>query len=131
MPRGNKNLETLSRRERQIMDVVYRLGRASIRDVEAELPDAPSYSAVRALVRILEEKGHLRHIQDGARYLYLPTLDRKRARKSALAHLVNTFFAGSATEAVATLLALRGKELSPHELDELGAMIEEARKEGR
>ena len=131
MTRGKPDPVPLSRRERQIMDIVYRRGKVTIRDVLDALPDPPSYSAVRALVRVLEEKGHLQHAQDGPTYVYSPTVARDTARASALAHVVDTFFGGSAGEAVAALLDLEGKDLSRHELDELSAMIEQARKEGR
>lgn len=131
MTRRKSDLDPLSRRERQIMDIVYRRGQATIREVLAELPDPPTYSAVRALVRVLEEKGHLRHRQDGPTYVYSPTRPRDRVGTSALAHVVDTFFGGSASDAVAALLDLEGRELSRAELDELGAMIEQARKEGR
>src|SRR3954470_18784087 len=107
----------LSRRERQIMDVVYRLGKACVSDVLERLPDPPSYSAVRALMRILEEKGHLTHEQDGPRYLYLPTVPRDAAQASALSHLVRTFFGGSAEAAVAALLDLPEGGMSEDELD--------------
>ena len=120
----------LSRRERQIMDSIYRRGRATAADVLEDLPDPPSYSAVRALLRLLEEKGHVRHEQDGPRYVFLPTVTRDRARKSALKHVVRTFFDGSATDAVAALLDGDTK-LDESELDRLSAMIEQARKEGR
>ena len=120
----------LSRRERQIMDVIYRRGRATAAEVLEDLPDPPGYSAVRALLRLLEEKGHVRHEQDGPRYIYAPTVNRERARKSALKHVVRTFFDGSATDAVAALLAGEGK-LDSAELDRLSAMIEQARAEGR
>lgn len=120
----------LSRRERQIMDSIYRRGRATAADVLEDLPDPPSYSAVRALLRLLEEKGHVRHEQDGPRYVFLPTVNRDRARKSALKHVVRTFFDGSATDAVAALLDGDTK-LDESELDRLSAMIEQARKEGR
>jgi BlaI family transcriptional regulator, penicillinase repressor len=120
----------LSRRERQIMDVIYRRGRATAAEVLEDIPDPPSYSAVRAMLRLLEEKGHLRHEQDGPRYVFLPIINRDRARKSALTHVVRTFFDGSATEAVAALLNDGGK-LSEAELDRLSAMIEQAREEGR
>ena len=113
------------------MDIVYRQGRATIRDILDAMPDPPSYSAVRALVRVLEEKGHLQHAQDGPTYVYSPTVARDDARASALAHVVDTFFGGSTSEAVAALLDLEGKDLSKGELDELSAMIEQARKEGR
>jgi predicted transcriptional regulator len=131
MPRRKQEPDPLSRRERQIMDIVFRRGSATIRDVLADLPDPPSYSAVRALVRILEEKGHLQHSEDGPTYVYSPTQRPERARASALAHVVHTFFGGSATDTVAALLDLEGRELSREELDELGALIEQARKEGR
>ena len=131
MARRKHDPDPLSRRERQIMDIVFRRGTATMRDVLADLPDPPSYSAVRALVRILEEKGHLQHSQDGPTYVYSPTQRPERARASALAHVVNTFFGGSASDTVAALLDLEGRELSAGELDELGALIEQARKEGR
>jgi predicted transcriptional regulator len=121
----------LSRRERQIMDVVYRLGKASVTDVLDRLPDPPSYSAVRALMRILEEKGHLSHEQDGPRYVYLPTVPRDAAQASALSHLVRTFFGGSAEAAVAALLELPENGLSGGELDRLSRLIDEARAQGR
>jgi predicted transcriptional regulator len=131
MARRKHDPDPLSRRERQIMDIVHRRGTATIRDVLADLPDPPSYSAVRALVRILEDKGHLQHSEDGPTYVYAPTQRPDRARASALAHVVHTFFGGSATDTVAALLDLEGRELSRDELDELGALIEQARKEGR
>ncbi len=121
----------LSRRERQIMDVVYRLGKASVGEVLERIPDPPSYSAVRALMRILEEKGHLRHEQDGPRYLYLPTEPRDSARRSALSHMVRTFFGGSAEAAVAALLDPSNHRLDDGELDRLSALIEQARGQGR
>ena len=120
----------LSRRERQIMDVIYRRGRATAADVLEGLPDPPSYSAVRALLRLLEEKGHVHHEQDGPRYVYVPTVARDRARRTALKHVVRTFFDGSATEAVAALLDGETR-LADAELDRLSALIEQARKEGR
>jgi len=112
------------------MDVIYRRGRATAADVLEDLPDPPSYSAVRALLRLLEEKGHVRHEQDGPRYVFLPTVNRERARRSALRHVVRTFFDGSPTDAVAALLESDSK-LSESELDRLSAMIQQARKEGR
>lgn len=117
----------LSRRERQIMDVMYRLGRATVAEVLERLPDPPGYSAVRAMLRILEEKGHLRHEQDGPRYVYLPTVPRDSARESALKHVVRTFFNNSTESAVAALLDLRGDDLSDAELDRLSRLIEQAR----
>lgn len=116
----------LSRRERQIMDVIYRRGRATAAEVLDGLPDPPGYSAVRAMLRLLEEKGHVHHEQDGPRYVFLPTVNRDRARKSALEHVVRTFFDGSVTEAVAALLDADAK-LSPADLDRLSMMIENAR----
>jgi BlaI family transcriptional regulator, penicillinase repressor len=120
----------LSRRERQIMGVIYRLGRATAAEVMTHLEDPPGYSAVRAHLRVLEEKGHLRHEQDGPRYVFLPTLPRERAREGALRQLVQTFFEGSTSQAMAALLDANPK-LSRAELDRLSRLIEQARKEGR
>jgi predicted transcriptional regulator len=120
----------LSRRERQIMDVVYRLGKAAVGDVLERIPEPPSYSAVRALMRILEEKGHLRHEQDGPRYLYLPTVPRESARRNAMSHLVRTFFGGSTEAAVAALLDPSNHDLSDRELDRISALIDQARGQG-
>jgi predicted transcriptional regulator len=124
-------LEDLSRRERQIMDIVYREGRVSATDVLSRLADPPSYSAVRALLRILENKGHLRHEADGNRYLYLPTLPMHRASRSALQNVLETFFEGSTEKAVAALLDLSRDELSDEDLDRLSRLIGDARKEER
>ncbi len=121
----------LSRRERQIMDVIYRLGRATAQEVRENLPDPPSYSAVRALLRVLEEKGHVKHTQDGPRYVYLPTVPREEARKNALTRLVRTFFDGSAEQAVAALLDMSGEDFTTDELDRLHVLIDRAREEGR
>jgi len=121
----------MSRRERQIMDVVYRHGQATAAEVLAELPDPPSYSAVRAILRILEEKGHLRHDQQGPRYVFLPTVPREKARRSALKELVRTFFDGSTEQTVAALLDMAASRLSDEELDRLSQLINQARKEGR
>ena len=121
----------LSRRERQIMDVVYRLGRASAAQVVAELPDPPSYSAVRALLRILEDKGHLKHTDEGGKYVYAPTRPRHQAARSALRRVLQTFFDNSAEKAVAALLDLSDPDLSPEELERLARLIEQARREGR
>jgi predicted transcriptional regulator len=120
----------LSRRERQIMDVVYRLGWATVSEVLEDLPDPPSYSAVRATMRLLEERGHLKHKQDGPRYVYFPTQSRDKARRSALKHLLQTFFDGSAEHAVAALLDMSAQELSDEELDRLTQLIEDVRKQG-
>jgi predicted transcriptional regulator len=121
----------LSRREREIMDVIYRGGQATAAEVLADLPDPPSYSAVRALLRVLEEKGQLRHEQQGPRYVFLPTIPRERARRSALKQLVHTFFDGSTEQAVAALLDLSSRKLSDTELDGLARIIDQAREEGR
>ncbi|HKI94536.1 MAG TPA: BlaI/MecI/CopY family transcriptional regulator [Gemmatimonadales bacterium] len=123
--------QQLSRRERQIMDVVYRLGDATAQDVRHQLPDPPSYSAVRALLRVLEDKGHLKHRQDGPRYVYVPTVPREKARTSALQQVVRTFFDGSTEDAVAALLDLKRSDLSSAELDRIRTLIDRARKEGR
>ena len=120
--------ETLSRRERQIMDVLHRLGRASAADIEAELSDAPSYSAVRAHLRTLEEKGHVRHEVEQLRYVYFPTVNPERARKSAVRHLVDTFFGGSPADAVAALIDPKSAKLKKADLDRLAQLIEEARR---
>ena len=121
----------LSRRESQIMEIVYRAGRATAAEVHERLPDPPSYSAVRALLRVLEEKGHLRHEQMGPRYVFLPTVPRERAREHALERLVGTFFGGSPEGAMAALLDLGGEELDREALDRLAERIEKAREEGR
>lgn len=121
----------LSRRENQIMEIVYSLGRATAADVLARLPDPPTYSAVRAMLRILEEKGHLRHEQDGPRYVFLPTVPAEEARDSALNRVVRTFFDGSAEGAMAALMDLGAADLDDDALDRLAEMIEQARKEGR
>ena len=121
----------LSRRERQIMDVVYRLGQASAAEVLAGLPDPPSYSAVRALLRILEDKAHLTHAEEGGKYVYAPTRPRDSAGKSALRRVLETFFDNSAEKAVAALLDRSDQAISPEELDRLARLIEQARKDGR
>jgi len=121
----------LSRRERQIMEIVYERGRATAADVRAHMPDPPSYSAVRAMLRILEEKGHLRHEQDGPRYAFLPTVPREEASETALRKLVRTFFGGSPEGAMAALLDLESDQLDEKALQRLSEMIEEARKEGQ
>jgi predicted transcriptional regulator len=121
----------LSRRERQIMDAIYRLGEATVSDVMAEMPDPPSYSAVRAMIGKLEAKGYLEHRQEGPRYLYLATVPRQEARESALERLVRTFFDGSAERAVTALLDRSAGEMSDEELGRLSALIQDARKGGR
>ena len=120
----------LSRRERQILDILYERGHATAADVQTALPEPPSYSAVRALLRILEEKGHVRHRQDGPRYVYLPTLARDNAKRSALRHVLKTFFDGSAEQAISALLDEDSSKLSAAELDRLARLIDTARKSG-
>lgn len=122
---------TLSRRERQIMDVIYRLGEASAADVLEQLPDPPGYSAVRAMLRILEEKRFLVHRQDGGRYVYRPSVNPEEARQNAVRHLVDTFFDGSPASAAAALLNLGGRPLSENEYQDLLQLIAKARQEGR
>ncbi|MFZ0427452.1 MAG: BlaI/MecI/CopY family transcriptional regulator [Acidobacteriota bacterium] len=122
---------SLSRRERQIMDVLYARGRAGAAEVRSEVADPPSYSTVRALLRVLEEKGHVRHELDGQRYVFIPVVDRRRARRSVLRHLVDTFFDGSAEQAVATLLDLTREELTEEDLNRLSRLIDQAKEEGR
>ena len=117
----------LSRRERQIMDVLFRMEQATVSDVQTAMPDPPSYSAVRAMLRILEDKGHVRHEQDGPRYLYKPALARERAKKSAMRHLLHTFFAGSHEQAVAALLDEASSTLSDAEFDRLARLIDRRR----
>jgi len=124
------NHRDLSRRERQILDILYQRGQATAADVQNALPEPPSYSAVRALLRILEDKGHVRHHQDGPRYIYLPTVARDNAKRSALRHMVRTFFDGSAEQAISALLDESSTELSPAELDRLARLIEGARRSG-
>ena len=121
----------LTRRERQIMDVLYRDGEATVAEVVAQLPDPPSYSAVRATMNVLEEKGHVRHKQDGPRYVYLPAVPRDRARRAALHHLLQTFFDGSAESAVVALLQMSDNTLSPTDFERLAAEVRKARQEGR
>ncbi len=120
----------LSRRERQIIDILYAQGRATAAEVQAALPDPPSYSAVRALLRILEDKGHIRHEQDGPRYVYLPTVARDSAKRSAMRHMLRTFFDGSAELAISALLDDSSTRLSDAELDRLARLIEQARRNG-
>ena len=122
--------QSLSRRERQIVDILYAQGRGTAAEVQAQLPDPPSYSAVRAMLRILEEKGHVRHEQDGPRYVYLPTVARESAKRSAMRHMLQTFFNGSAEQAISALLDDSSSKLSDAELDRLAQMIEQARRSG-
>jgi predicted transcriptional regulator len=126
-----KTDKSLSRRERQIMDIVYEIKEASAQQVMERLPDAPGYSAVRALLRVLENKGHLDHRQDGPRYVYLPRLPKDKARRSELRHLLRTFFDDSTEDAVATLLDISEDRLSEEDYRKLEALIQKSRDEGR
>jgi predicted transcriptional regulator len=127
---GKELHRALSRRERQIMDILYRRGRATAAEILESLPDPPSYSAVRAKLRVLEEKGHVRHAEEALRYVYLPVVRRERARRSAVKHLVATFFEGSVEQAVTALLESSSADLSNEELDRISRLIQDARKEG-
>lgn len=128
---SGKTQLNLSRRERQIMDIIHQRGQATAQEVMESLPDPPSYSAVRALLRLMEEKGYVRHEQEGPRYVYRATLAREKAGRSALKNLLQTFFDDSPEQAVAALLDVSRSKLTREELDRLSEMIEEARKEGR
>src|SRR5512143_3649605 len=131
MTQERRNLHiNLSRRERQIMDVLFRKGEAAAAEVHSEMADPPSYSAVRAQLRTLEEKGHVRHEARDLRYVYMPTLRPDQARRSALRHLVDTFFGGSSARVIAALLDNGSAKLGPEDLSRLSEMIEKARKEG-
>jgi predicted transcriptional regulator len=121
----------LGRRERQIMEVVYRLNRASASEIRAQLPDPPSYSAVRGMLRLLEDKGHLDHAQEGIRHVYFPTVARDDIRESAMRHVLRTFFAGSTAAAMAALLEASEEPPSGDELDALAKVIDQAREQGR
>jgi len=121
--------DQLSKRERQIMDILYRLGRGTAADVQAELPNDPSYSTVRAQLRVLEDKGHVKHEEKDLRYVYLPTVPREKAKRSALQHLIDTFFEGSAEQAVAALLDNSSSKMRPEELDRLSKLIEQGKRE--
>jgi len=131
LKKQQREVTGLSRRERQIMDVLYRRGQATATEIHGAIPGAPSYSAVRATLRILEEKGHARHKEDGPRYIYLPAVAPEKAKRSALKHLLDTFFGGSPEKAVATLLDSSASELSEQELDRIAELIEKARKGGK
>jgi predicted transcriptional regulator len=122
-------MDVLSRRERQILDILYARGRATASEIQAALPDPPSYSATRALLKVLENKGHARHTEDGGRYVYTPRVGRDKARVVALKHLLQTFFEGSASDAAAALVNGSAARLRPEELDRLEALIAQARKD--
>jgi predicted transcriptional regulator len=121
----------LSRRERQIMDVLFARGRATGQEIQEGLPDKPNYSSVRTILRVLERKGYVRHLEEGLRYVYEPTIARKAASRSALQRIIRTFFDGSAKEAAAALLDPSAFHLSEEELSELGRIIDRAKKERR
>ena len=122
-------MRSLSRREREMMDIIFRAGRATAGEVMEAMTNRPSYSAVRATLRVLEQKGLLRHEDDGTRYVYRPTVNRDKARQSALDHVMTTFFDGSVASVVSTLI--QNEDLSAEELDSLARLIEKTRKEGR
>ncbi|MBS1858818.1 MAG: BlaI/MecI/CopY family transcriptional regulator [Acidobacteria bacterium] len=124
-------LASLSRRERQIMDILFQRGKASAAEVREAMPDAPSYSAVRAMLRILEDKGHVKHEAEGIKYVYVPSVARDKAKRSAVKHLMDTFFNGSAEHVVAALLDVSSTQLSRDELDRMAQLIARARKEGK
>jgi predicted transcriptional regulator len=126
-----QRLRFLSRREREIMDIVYGSGSASANEIRERMDEPPSYSAVRATLRILEQKHVLKHDEDGTRYVYKPTVTRNKARQTAVQHLLETFFDGAAAGAVLTLLEQKATQLSPDDLRRAAALIERARKEGR
>jgi BlaI family penicillinase repressor len=130
MPQDDE-LRGLSRRERQIMDLLFQRGKASVGEVMDGIPDPPGYSAVRATLRTLEQKGRVTHEEDGRAYIYRPTIRRDAARKSALTHVLKTFFDNSAEQAVAALLELKGPRLSDAELERVSRLVENAKKEGR
>jgi BlaI family penicillinase repressor len=127
----SEKLPGLSRRERQIMDVLYQRGKASAADVREGMADAPSYSAVRAMLRVLEEKGHIAHSMDGVKYVYSPTVRRDKAKRSALKHLLDTFFNDSPEQVVAALFDVSSTRLTRGELDRIAEIIEKAKQEGK
>ena len=121
----------LSRRERQIMDILYQRGKSSASEVREAMPDAPSYSAVRAMLRVLEEKGHVKHQAEGLKYVYLPIVTRDKAKRSAVKHLLDTFFNDSPEQIVAALLDVSSTRMTREELDRMAEMIEKAKREGK
>ena len=126
-----KSVPELSRRERQIMNIIYQNGQATAVEIREQLPDPPSYSTVRALLAVLEKKGHLKHKVKGPRYIYHPTLAREKIKHSALQNLMQTFFDNSTERVVAALMDISGSELSDEEFEKLTSLIEQARKEGK
>ena len=124
-------LTGLSRRERQIMEILYRGGKASVSEVMEGMDDAPGYSAVRAMMRVLEDKGHVKHRAEGLKYVYVPVVTREKAKRSAVKNLLDTFFSEAPDQVVAALLDVSSNRLTKEELDRMAAMIEKARKEGK
>jgi predicted transcriptional regulator len=124
-------LTKLSRRERQIMEILYRCGKASVAEVREAMEDAPGYSAVRAMMRVLEDKGHVKHQEEGLKYVYVPVVAREKAKRSALKNLLDTFFSDAPEQVVAALLDVSSRRLTSEELDRMSEMIEKARKEGK
>jgi BlaI family transcriptional regulator, penicillinase repressor len=124
-------LAGLSRRERQIMEILYQRGKASASEVRDAIQDAPSYSAVRAMLRVLENKGHVKHQAEGLKYVYVPVVAREKAKRSAVKHLLDTFFSDSPEQVVAALLDVSAKRLTREELDRMAEMIEKAKQEGK
>ena len=129
-PKPGSDHIALTRRERQIMDILYKHGKATANEVLDELPGSPHYSTVRTQLRVLEEKGHVTHEEAGVKYVYMPAVPRRAARKSALRHLVDTFFDGSAEQVVAAVLGGEGARLSDEELDRIAELVDKAKKEG-
>ena len=125
------SLVGMSRRERQIMEILYRHGQASVSEVRAAMNDAPSYSAVRAMLRVLKDKGHVKHQAEGLKYMYRPVVNREKAQRSALKSLVDTFFNDAPDKVVAALLDVESRRLTAEELDRMAALIDEARREGK
>ena len=125
------SVSALSRRERQIMDILYQRGKSSASDVREAMPDAPSYSAVRAMLRVLEDKGHVKHRSEGLRYVYLPMVTHDKARRSAVKHLVDTFFSNAPEDVVAALLDVSSPRVTREELDRMSEMIERAKRDGK
>ena len=124
-------VEGLSRRERQILEILIERGKASASEVRSAMTDAPSYSAVRTLLKVLEDKGHVRHRAEGLRYVYLPTIGRDKAKKNAVKHLLKTYFNGSPEQIVAALLDVSSTQLTRAELERMAQMIEKAKQEGK
>jgi BlaI family penicillinase repressor len=121
----------LSRRERQIMEILYQRGKASASEVREAMEDAPGYSAVRAMLRVLEEKGHVKHQEEGLKYVYVPVVAREKAKRSAVKHVLDTFFAGSPEQIVAALLDVSAARLTREELDRMSELIDKAKREGK